>query len=67
MTTFSIYNQAMNVADFIQKVRNDTHTSEYQMSDTQILDFINEIRNDIANDIITRINEDFFRDVLTLQ
>lgn len=57
----------MNVADFIEKVRNDTHTSEYQVTDTQILDFINEVRNDVVNDIITRINEDFFRDVLTIQ
>lgn len=57
----------MNVADFIAKVRNDTHTSEYQVTDTQILDFINEVRNDVVNDIITRINEDFFRDVLTIQ
>lgn len=57
----------MNVADFIAKVRNDTHTSEYQLTDNQILDFINEVRNDVANDIITRINEDFFRDVLTIQ
>lgn len=57
----------MNVADFIEKVRNDTHTSEYQVTDTKILDFINEVRNDVVNDIITRINEDFFRDVLTIQ
>lgn len=57
----------MNVAEFIEKVRNDTHTSEYQVTDSQILDFINEIRNDVANDIITRINEDFFRDVLTIE
>ena len=57
----------MNVAEFIAKVRTDTHTSEYQLTDTQILDFINEVRNDVANDIITRINEDFFRDVLTIQ
>lgn len=57
----------MNVAEFIEKVRNDTHTSEYQVTDSQILDFINEVRNDVANDIITRINEDFFRDVFTIQ
>lgn len=57
----------MNVADFIEKVRNDTHTSEYQLTDSQILDFINEVRNDVVNDIITRVNEDFFRDVLTIQ
>ena len=57
----------MNVAEFIAKVRKDTHTSEYQVTDAQILDFINEIRNDVANDIMTRINEDFFRDVLTIE
>lgn len=57
----------MNVADFIARVRQDTHTSEYQVTDSRILEFINEIRNDVANDIITRINEDFFRDVLTIQ
>lgn len=57
----------MNVAEFIEQVRQDTHTSEYQITDNKILDFINEVRNDVANDIITRINEDFFRDVITLQ
>lgn len=57
----------MNVADFIARVRQDTHTSEYQVTDSRILEFINEVRNDVANDIITRINEDFFRDVFTIQ
>lgn len=57
----------MDVLGFIDKVRKDTHTSEYQVSDNDILDYINEIRNDVVNEIIARVNEDFFWDVLTLE
>jgi len=57
----------MDVVGFIKQVRDDTHTSEYQVSDSQILGYLNEIRNDVANDIIARVNEDFFRDVLTIE
>ena len=57
----------MDVAGLIKQVRNDTHTSEYQVSDNDILNYINEIRNDLVNEIMTRVNEDFFRDVLTIQ
>ncbi len=53
------------ILDYIGKIRKQTHTSEAQISNEDILYHMNQTRNNLANDIIAKVNEDFFYDVYT--
>lgn len=50
----------MNIAEIIANFRIDTSLSASQTSDNTILSWINRIYSDLINDIINKVNEDFF-------
>lgn len=53
------------IQDYIQKARKETNTSNYQLSDSELLDYLNRRRNELANEIIRSVNEDFFYEIFT--
>lgn len=53
------------IKDYLERARKETNTSIYQVSDVELLDFLNRRRNEIVNELITKVNEDFFFEIFT--
>ena len=52
----------MEIKDYLLRARKETNTSEHQISDIELLSYLNRRRNELANEIIRLVNEDFFYD-----
>ena len=55
----------MEIKDYLLRARKETNTSEHQISDIELLSYLNRRRNELANEIIRLVNEDFFYDIFT--
>lgn len=53
------------IKDYLAKARKETNTSVHQLSDAELLDFLNRRRNELVNELITKVNEDFFYEIFT--
>lgn len=53
------------IKDYLERARKETNTSIYQVSDVELLDFLNRRRNEIVNELISKVNEDFFFEIFT--